>query len=82
MKQTFEEFLQDKHMEDYHGTDDDAPDAYEAWVSNLDIQEVIDYAEKFGEEQYESGHIKGELKNSEPTIIPKLIKSLEEFSQQ
>ena len=46
--QTFQEFLNDKHMSDYHGTDDDAPDAEEAWESNLDVQEVIELAEEWG----------------------------------
>ena len=44
--QTFEDFLQEKHAEDYHGTDDDMPDAFDHWVSNLEIQEVMDYAEE------------------------------------
>lgn len=46
--QSFEDFLEDKHGEDYMGTDDDMPDAYENWMSNLDVQEVIDYAEEWG----------------------------------
>ena len=49
---SFEEFLQEKHMEDYTGTDDDAPDAYEHWISNLDTQEVMDYAEEWGATLY------------------------------
>ena len=51
--ETFESFLQEKHMEDYHGTDDDAPDAYEHWISNLDTQEVMDFAEEWGATLYE-----------------------------
>lgn len=46
-KLTFEEFMKGVHAEDYHGTDDDMPDNFELWESNLDIQEVIDYAEEF-----------------------------------
>ncbi len=29
MKQTFEDFLKDKHAEHYTGTDDEMPDKYE-----------------------------------------------------
>lgn len=51
MKKTFEEFLQDKFMEDYHGTKDNCEDAEERWFENLDVQEVIDYAEEWGSEK-------------------------------
>lgn len=47
-RQTFEDFLQEKHGEDYHGTDDDMPDAYDYWSSNLDVQQVCDYAQEWG----------------------------------
>jgi hypothetical protein len=43
---TFEHFLQDEHAKDYHGTDDNMSDAYEDWVSNLDGDEIMAYAEK------------------------------------
>jgi hypothetical protein len=43
---TFEEYLREIHAEDYSGTDDDMPDAYEDWVSNLDAQEMFEYAEE------------------------------------
>lgn len=52
-KNTFEEYLMEKHAEDYHGLDDDMPDAFEAWVSNLDSQEVGEYAEEWGEQLIE-----------------------------
>lgn len=44
--QTFEQFLSAKFFEDYHGTDDDSPDAFDNWLSNLDVQEILDYAEE------------------------------------
>ena len=56
---TFEEFLQDKHGENYNGTDDDMSDAFDNWVSNLDTQEVMDYAESYGREVYKSGYDEG-----------------------
>lgn len=47
-RQTFEDFLQEKHAENYNGTDDDMPDAYEAWVCELDLEEVITWAQEWG----------------------------------
>ena len=53
MKKTlgeFEQYLQEIHAKDYHGLDDDMPDAYNAWVSELDAGEMREYAEEWGEE--------------------------------
>ena len=50
MKETFEQYLQEIHAKDYHGLDDDMPDAYNAWVSELDAGEMREYAEEWGEE--------------------------------
>jgi hypothetical protein len=47
-RQTFEQFLQEVHMKDYRGTDDDAPDAFDQWTTTLDVQEVMDFAEEWG----------------------------------
>jgi hypothetical protein len=44
----FEEFLKQMHGEHYTGTDDDMPDAFEAWVTELDGDELIGYGNKFG----------------------------------
>lgn len=49
-QQTFEEYLQERHSAQYIGTDDSMPDDYEDWISRLDVQEVIDYAEKWGDQ--------------------------------
>lgn len=43
---TFDEFLREKHAENYHGFDDDMPDAFDAWVGELEVEDVIDYAEE------------------------------------
>lgn len=45
--QDFEDFLKDKHAEDYHGTDDDMPDAFDNWISNLDVEEWLAYGDEF-----------------------------------
>lgn len=53
LKHTFEDYLQETF--DAMGvygetpiTKDNCKNLYELWVENLDLQEVIDYADKFG----------------------------------
>ena len=43
----FEEYLKEIHANDYTGTDDDMPDAFEHWLSNLDVENVIGYGDNF-----------------------------------
>lgn len=45
---TFENYLQEKHSEQYVGLDDDMPDDFNDWLCALDPQEIIDYAEVWG----------------------------------
>ena len=42
----FEDYLRDKHADDYAGTDDDMQDDYEAWLENLDNEELIEFGNK------------------------------------
>lgn len=59
MKRTFEDFLKDWHMKDYDGTDDDAPDAFEHWVSELQIGDIEPLASLYGREMFIRGmHLK------------------------
>jgi len=44
----FEEFLKYMHVEDYTGTDDDMPDAFETWLTELEGDDLIGYGNKFG----------------------------------
>jgi hypothetical protein len=45
---TFEDYLQDQFFEEEPQTlDDQFPDAFIGWLENLDIEEIIDYANKF-----------------------------------
>jgi len=44
----FEDFLQDKHAEDYVGTDDDMPDDFEAWICNMQADDLIKMGEEYG----------------------------------
>lgn len=48
MTQTpFRDFLQEKHAEDYHGTDDGMPDSFDAWLSNLQVDDFLEYGDEF-----------------------------------
>ena len=47
MKQTFEEYLINRHASQYIGIDDDMGEDYGDWIAGLDTQELIDYAEKW-----------------------------------
>jgi len=49
---TFEDYLQDQFFEEEPQTlDDQFPDAFIGWLENLDIEEIIDYANKFFKEE-------------------------------
>lgn len=56
-EKTFDEFLEERHAKNYHGTDDDMLDAFEAWVSELQIDELIAYAQHYANLQYQQGRI-------------------------
>jgi len=43
---TFEEFLEAKFFENYHGTKDDFETTFDRWLSELDVGEVISFAEE------------------------------------
>lgn len=49
---TFEDFLRDKHADGYTGLDDEMGDDCEEWICNLDGEELIHYAEAYGQERY------------------------------
>lgn len=46
----FEDYLKRVHTATYTGTDDSMPEAFDHWLTQLDIQELIDMAESWGEE--------------------------------
>lgn len=46
---TFEDYLKSVHGEDYRGTDDDMPDAYDAWLGALEGYELISYADAYAQ---------------------------------
>lgn len=43
----FEDFLKEKHAEGYTGTDDDMVDAFEDWLSGLQADDFIEYANEY-----------------------------------
>ena len=43
--QTFEEYLASVHAETYKGMDDDMPDDFSNWLTNLQVGEWLKYAE-------------------------------------
>ena len=51
MKQNFEQFLMEKHAEDYIGTKDCMIDDFSDWLSNLSLDEFIEYGDQFAKEQ-------------------------------
>lgn len=40
-KVTFIDTLKDAHAKSYHGTDDDMPDAFDAWLVELPVDTLI-----------------------------------------
>lgn len=46
-KDPFESFLQDQHAEDYHGGDDEMPDAFDNWLGDLQADEYLAYGNMF-----------------------------------
>jgi len=53
-KYTFEDFLMDKHAEDYRGVKDLMIDDFARWVQGLEIEDFIDYGDEFAKKQSEN----------------------------
>jgi len=43
----FIEYLAEVHANDYIGVDDDMPDDFDNWPADMDIEECMDYAQKW-----------------------------------
>jgi hypothetical protein len=54
-ERTFEDLLKEFHANNYTGTDDDMPDHYENWVTEMDVDRLIEIADIFGKEMYLRG---------------------------
>ena len=48
---TFEQFLMDKHAEDYIGTKDCMVDDFAGWLEQLSVDEFIELGDQFAKEQ-------------------------------
>lgn len=46
MNTPFEDYLASKFMEDYHGDKDHYESAFENWLENLEVGELIEYGNK------------------------------------
>ena len=53
--ETFEDYLQEKHSEQYVGLDDDMVDDCGDWIADLDVDELIGYAELYGMGRFNAG---------------------------
>ena len=51
MKQTFEDFLMEKHAEEYVGTKDCIVDDFPDWLENLALDELTEFGDSFAKEQ-------------------------------
>jgi len=74
-----EDFLRAEHAKDYHGCDDDMPDAFEEWIDNLEPDDWIELMAKFSRPP-EKGlrdweNIIDELESKTKNSIPEDLKS-------
>lgn len=46
---TFENYLQEKHFNNYHGTDDDMSDAFDKWLTELQADDFIKYGDEYAD---------------------------------
>lgn len=49
MKRKFEDFLIDKHANQYQGLDDEMPDNYDEWLQELSVDDWIEYGNEYKE---------------------------------
>jgi hypothetical protein len=56
----FTEYLQNEHGKDYHGTDDDMPDAFDNWLTDLQVDDLINYGNMYGNLRFIEGLNKAE----------------------
>jgi hypothetical protein len=58
-KQTFEQYLMNDVWEPEGVLDDDIQDAFEAWLEGVDVAQVMEYAEDYGNKLYRQAYIEG-----------------------
>lgn len=57
----FARFLQERHARDYVGTDDMMPEAYDEWVQNMDIEDMIELCQIYATLCYRDGRTDGAI---------------------
>jgi|GEM_PF-2328247 len=50
---SFEDYLRNVHAKQYEGLDDDMPDDFDSWVTNLDAEEMYELAKECVQELVE-----------------------------
>jgi hypothetical protein len=50
---SFEDYLYEQHAKQYTGTDDLMPDDWGEWVADLDVDQLIKYADAWMKEERE-----------------------------
>ena len=74
----FEEFLKDKFAENYRGLDDNMPDSFDNWLSNLDGEEYMRFGDEYG--QFIKMYIESNIKiifDEQEGIVGKVISEIE-----
>ncbi len=71
-KQTFIEFLQDKFIEEEPMVSKDQfKDMFDGWLSNLDNEQLMNLADRYGNKMYARG-----IENREPSLVDDLKEKL------
>lgn len=53
--ESFEDFLKEVHAEEYLGTDDNMPDAFDNWLGELDGEDYIKWGDLYGQKMHIAG---------------------------
>jgi len=64
---SFEEYLKEEHAKVSTAFDDDMPDAFEHWLAEMDMDDVIGFAEEWGSLIFDWGQLQ-EAKKHDPLI--------------
>lgn len=52
---TFEDYLQEKHAEQYQGLDDEMGEDFTDWLEDLDVNTLVEYGEIYGMKRFNAG---------------------------
>lgn len=59
MKQSFEEFIREKCPDELQTNN--SPEGEDRWIEQLDVQELIDFAEEYGSKEFARGFTDGQV---------------------